>query len=558
MKATLKFREYLVIASSTACFTLLGCLGDLGPGADADQTEAEATITGAGVTTGAGAGTSSGPGTGSGGFGPGPSGPSLVDCTHHGSGKDYQVGPGKEYETVGAVPFETLVAGDTVRIFWREAHYHEKMMIGGQGTADQPIRVCGVTGPNGELPVIDGENATTRSELQFPFEGHQVRGLVIVGHKHDDPYALGPTHIVIESLEIRNASPPLSFTDKTGAYAAYSSPAAGIFVQRGEDITIRACTVTQNNNGLFVGSSGGPDLTRNVLIESNYVYENGGLNDPSEHNAYNETSNITYQFNHFGPPRKGPNGQVNGSNIKDRSAGTVIRYNWIEDGAHMLDLVDAQEASATTVPMPSFHQTYVYGNVLVRGKSPAGSMVHYGGDSYVFQNYRKGTLFFYNNTVIVKNEEYPDWNKPAVFELSTMEEHLDARNNIFFSTVSPVPIRPIILLGQRDQAVLGTASFTKNWATSGWTTFDPSPGTNLSVSATEQGFSASVFGTSPGFQDSAADDYRLLGDSPARGAGLLLTAEDVPEPYFVKFQYVLHQTGKPRDDGAVPSLGALP
>ena len=57
--------------------------------------------------------------------------------------------------------------------------------------------------------------------------------------------------------------------------------------------------------------------------------------------------------------------------------------------------------------MPTFHSTYVYGNVIIRGKTPTGTMIHYGGDSGVLDDYRKGTLFFYDNTVIVKNDGYP-------------------------------------------------------------------------------------------------------------------------------------------------------
>jgi hypothetical protein len=544
----------LMLAASAACFLLLGCLGDLGPSADALSDGAGA---GSGSTTGADTGTGTGSGPSGGGPVPGGNGPSPTECTHKGAGKDYQVGPGKEYEALGDVPFESLVAGDTVRVFWREDHYHEKLMIGGQGTADQPIRVCGVPGPGGELPVIDGQDATSRPELQFPFPDLQARGVITIGHQYDAPYELNPTNIVVETLEIRNGSPPYTFTDTNGQVLPYAQPVAGIFVQRGVGITIRGCTITQNNNGIFAGSTGGMELTRDVLIEGNSIYENGGVNDASEHNTYNEVSNITYQFNYFGPPRSGTAGSPNGSNIKDRSAGTVIRYNWIEDGAHILDLVDAQEASATTVPMPSFHATYVYGNVLLRTDF-AGSIVHYGGDSYVFENYRKGTLFFYNNTVIVKNEAYGDYDKPAVFELSTNEERLDARNNVFFSTVSPVDIRPIILLGSRDQIALGLASFADNWVTSGWTPFDQTPGNSVEIGGQVAGFyESSQFGTAPGFKDAAADDYTLTADAAVRGAGQPLTADTIPEPYFVKFQYVLHQAGKARADASPPTLGAF-
>ena len=117
--------------------------------------------------------------------------------------------------------------------------------------------------------------------------------------------------------------------------------AAGVFVERGDHVTIRACEVHDNANGLFIGTAGGDILTTNVLIESNYIHDNG-LDDYNKHNVYNEASNVIYQFNRFGPTRGG-----HGNNIKERSAGVVIRYNWIEDGAHLIDLVDAQEARPT-------------------------------------------------------------------------------------------------------------------------------------------------------------------------------------------------------------------
>ena len=76
---------------------------------------------------------------------------------------------------------------------------------------------------------------------------------------------------MIEGLEIRNASPPYKFTDKSGAEASYTRVVGGIFVQRGKHITIRGNVVHDNGNGLFVGSSGGEELTEHLLIEGNYV-----------------------------------------------------------------------------------------------------------------------------------------------------------------------------------------------------------------------------------------------------------------------------------------------
>jgi hypothetical protein len=471
-----------------------------------------------------------------------------------GSGRDLTVGPGKKFANLGDVPFESLSAGDAVRIFWREQPYREKLMISGIGTAKNPIRVCGVPGPRGQLPVIDGRDATTRRQLDFPYDGHQVRGLVIVGHAHDQPWAATPSHIVIEGLEVRNSAPPYAFTDRAGKKSAYSAIAAGIFVERANHLTIRGCTVTANNNGMFIGG-GGDDiaLTRDVLIEGNHIHGNGSIADYYEHNVYNEASNVVYQFNRFGAPRSGKDGYVLGANIKERSAGVVIRFNWIEDGAHILDIVDAQEAKGVTRAMPSFHTTYVYGNVIIRGTAPSGSLIHYGGDSGMLADYRKGTLFFYNNTVVIKNDRYPEYTSTGIFEISTNEEHLESRNNIYFSNVAPDAKHPIGMLADRDKVSSGLAAFAGDWVKTGWTAHDLLPGSKVDLKAKITGLEKVVHGVAPGFRDAAAEDYAVLGRNGA-GAAPALGPEIVKE-LLPTLQYVKHQRGKPR--GAAPALGAL-
>jgi hypothetical protein len=475
-----------------------------------------------------------------------------VDCTHVGSGVDYQVGPGKAFENIGDVPMETLTAGDTMRIFWRPDAYHEKMMIGGQGTAAQPIRICGVPGPGGQLPVIDGENATTRPELVFPYDGHQRRGLIIVGHPNGKPWEYQPAHVVIENLEVMNASPPFSFVDKYGAVQTYVDAVAGIFVQRADDVTLRGNVVHANDNGLFIGTAGGVELTRRVLIESNYIYGNGSPTNYYHHNVYNEASDVVYQFNRFGEPRSGPQG-VLGANVKERSAGVVFRYNLVEDGAHLVDLVDAEEAASSTLSMASFHETFVYGNVFVRNGTNKGSMIHYGGDSYVYSDYRKGTLHFYQNTVIVNNAGASDWDLPSVFELSTNDEALDARNNVFHSVAAPASLQPICMLGKRDGVVSGVANFQDDWVTPGWSPYNQLPGNLDTVVAEISGLETSFGGSNPGFSGSPSNPASLSPDAAVVGLGGALPPELPP----VQFQYVAHQSGESRPIEAPATLGAM-
>lgn len=474
-------------------------------------------------------------------------------CAPSGTGRDIKVGPGQAYASLGDAPFESLTKGDTVRIFWREQPYHEKLMISGIGTESAPIRVCGVPGPHGQLPVIDGQDATTRPLLDFPFDGHQVRGLVIIGHRHSEPWENTPSYIVLEGLEVRNASPPFTFTDRSGKKLAYSNIAAGIFVERASHLTVRGCTVTANNTGMFIGTGGGAvALTQDVLIEKNYIHDNGSLADYYEHNVYNEASNVTYQFNRFGSPRGGPKG-VLGANIKERSAGVIVRYNWIEDGAHIMDIVDAQEAKDSTQSMPSFHSTYVYGNVIIRGAAPAGSMIHYGGDSGLTENYRKGTLFFYNNTVVVKNAGYGGYTRTPVFELSTNDEHLDSRNNIYFSTIAADDLHAIGMLGGRDGVSSGVATFAGDWVKKGWTVYDSTLGAKSDLRAQVRDFDKMTRGDLPGFRDASTDDYALV--VPGSGGTPVSLAPTVPAELLPTSEYVKHQQGRPRPEPL--TLGAF-
>ena len=124
----------------------------------------------------------------------------------------YEVGPGKPYATPSAVPWESLQAGDLVLIHWRSAPYKDKWVICRQGTASAPIVVRGVAGPAGERPVIDGNGAVTR--LQLDYWGEQ-RAVIKIGGS-SIPADVMPRYIVIEGLEIRSARPPYTYTDDSG------------------------------------------------------------------------------------------------------------------------------------------------------------------------------------------------------------------------------------------------------------------------------------------------------------------------------------------------------
>lgn len=442
----------------------------------------------------------------------------------------YDVGSGKPYATIGAVPWAKLEPGDRVNIHAAPEPYREKWAIGRSGTAEAPIVVRGIPGPDGKLPVIDGSGAAAVPGLVY---SQHNRGIVKIGATTvPDATSAPPSHIVVEYLEFQGARNINSFRDSNGEPQLYASNASGIFLQWGRNITIRGCVFHDNGNGLFVASSE-KDISSEVLLEGNYFYDNGNTGSIFHHNVYSAARDIVYQYNRFGPLRLG----AGGNNLKDRSAGTVIRYNWIEGGNRQLDLVDAED-SAQLRESPAYRATYVYGNVLIeRSRDGNARMIHYGGDSGKPEQYRKGKLYFYNNTVISERLD-----RTILVQLSTAMETADIRNNIFVAGRRQVPFS---LLDE-----LGSAEIRNNWFMPGWR-----------VRATDRigyaaGHDGNIVGDDPGFADAAQRDYRLRAGSVCLNRGAE-PPPDLPAQHRVRSQYKPHQSAEPRPANGPVDLGAF-
>jgi hypothetical protein len=448
----------------------------------------------------------------------------LASAAH---GAVYDVGPGQPLAAIGDAPWATLAPGDVVRIHWRTQPYREKWVIGRAGTALAPITVRGVLGPNGERPVISGDGATTPDPLDYTGES---RGVIKIGTSNVPSETL-PAWVVIENLDVRSAHPAYSFTDDHGVAQSYANNAAAIYVERAQHLVIRNCVVSDSGNGLFVAAFDGD--TQDILIEANRIFGNGIAGSLFEHNTYTAAIGIVYQGNRFGPLRAG----ASGNNLKDRSAGLVVRYNWIEGGNRELDLVDAEDSDAL-VNHPSYRETFVYGNVLIEPDGAGNSqIVHYGGDSGVTEIYRKGILHFFHNTVVSLRA-----GNTTLLRLSTDEESADARNNILYVTAA----------GNR-LAMLdadGALALSHNWIKPGWVA---SHG-GLSGAISDDG--TGISGTAPGFVDALAQNFHLLDSSNAVDAGGPLDPDVLPDHDPVS-QYREHQALDPRPDDGAPDLGAF-
>ncbi|HMS39654.1 MAG TPA: Ig domain-containing protein [Pyrinomonadaceae bacterium] len=439
----------------------------------------------------------------------------------------YEVGPNQTLQSIAQVPWATLQAGDTVLIYWRATPYKEKWVICRQGTAEQPITIRGVPNQNGELPIIDGNGAVTPLNINFWSEN---RGVIKIGGANI-PADTTPKFITIENLDIRSAHPNYQFTDDVGASVTYSSAASSIFVEKGENITIRNNIFHDSANGFFVASS--EELaSRNILVEGNYIYDNGIVGSAFQHNNYTAAIGITFQYNRFGAPKTGAIGNA----LKDRSAGLVVRYNWIEGGNRQLDLVDGED-SALIRNAPEYRKTFVYGNILIEPDGAGNNQItHYGGDSGNEPNYRKGTLYFYNNTIVSTRS-----GNTTIFRLSSNNENCDARNNIFYNTANGANLALV------DST--GVLTISNNWLKIGWRN------THGTLNGTINNNGSSILGTSPNFINEAAQDFRLASNSATINAGTTLLADVLPLNN-VLHQYVKHQTSEPRPTNGNLDLGA--
>jgi hypothetical protein len=438
----------------------------------------------------------------------------------------YDVGPGRALAAIAEVPWASLQPGDLVQIHYRPEPYREKWVIGRSGTAQAPILVRGVLGPNGERPVISGDGATTPDPLDFTGES---RGLLKIGTSNVPDETL-PEHIVIENLELRSAHTAYTFTDDHGLTQSYAQNAAALYVERAQHLVIRNCVLHDSGNGLFIGAYHGD--TRDITIEGNEIVGNGNDGSIYEHNSYTAAIGIVYQYNRYGPLRAG----ALGNNLKDRSAGLVVRNNWIEGGNRQLDLVDGED-SQMIVDDPSYRETFVYGNVLIEPDGAGNSqIIHYGGDSGDEAIYRKGTLYVFHNTVVSNRS-----GNTTLLRLSSDGEFADVRNNVLYVTNTGNRLAMLDETGSMD--------LSHNWTKPGWVASHSGPA-DIVDDAT------GIESAAPGFADEIGQDYRPGAGAAIAAAGGALHPAVLPA-HAITRQYVEHQASEARPGDGFPDLGAF-
>ena len=155
---------------------------------------------------------------------------------------------------------------------------------------------------------------------------------------------------------------------------------------------------------------------------------------------------------------------------------------------------------------PYYPYAWVYGNLIVNDakqkvRTYSAKLIHWGGDNDP-RYFRLGTLFFYNNTVLMRMDKLDYWYS-ILFDIPAPEQKVSARANIIAMNGSTQ-----LRVGQES----GLVSLDDvNWISRDWTNGGPGGNAKLTVTGRLiEGRDASV-----------GPDGRPLPGAPGRDQGAL-------------------------------------
>lgn len=397
-----------------------------------------------------------------------------------GSHQTIDVGPGKTYTELTNVPWLTLGAGDVVNIYYRATPYKTKVGVISVATAQSPFIINGVTSANCEKPVLDGNGAVTATDAKTMGFGADIQdsGLLTIHRPPNTSTTYKAKYIVIQNLKFINVKQGSTFQDQSNVTQPYGKFSAAIYSPRVDYLYVKNCDFLDNAMAVFTNSKGGNniDFSSYLIFRGNFVDRSGYSDDDHEHGVYTQGYRTLLEGNYFGQAQ-------GGSSVKDRSSGTVFRYNKVMVSSRGLDLVESEENPEgwgvdSVRSDVLYNHAWVYGNIFINEfASSLGysiRMIHWGFDnSSAFA--RNGTLHFYNNTVLTKGTDPTGYSwYTSIFQMgsggytadNSTNYQINAWENVFVNQAvsngyGPVDFRLLWDIGKVN--FYGANYLTTNW-----------------------------------------------------------------------------------------------
>lgn len=486
-----------------------------------------------------------------------------------GTGIRFDVGGGNNDGTnLADVPWGSLTPGSAVNIYYRDEPYREKVIVTETGTAANPIKITGVTDPQGRFPIIDGDGATT---LNFNYYSTNVQALalfeslMILYRKHIDAggvYGQTADYIEVRGLHFRNARPEHTYT-RNGVTYNYEHFARGVWNYANENNIIEGNIFENLGEGIFAGSPA-EKSSKHITIRGNWFKDNGYYpTEPGQfasHQIYAVANADPDKYNIVEGNIFDEIGHTDVAQLKVRSVGAIVRYNLFRKGARTLDIVEAQDTLVADIfdnytpqeILDKYRSSYVYGNTFIIDESldPTGFTYpfHFGWDSNEYYAANSGSAtaideptgrgvgaptYFYNNTVYMNVPATALW-RGGLFDVdganaSPYTGEVIAHNNVIaFAPTSDARFGQLRYTGQLTwtganlvySAPTAILAESDNYASNENAGDDPA----VTIINNDTRITTDPAFVDPDNANWLARDYSLDTGSPAIGAGTALPA----------------------------------
>ena len=308
-------------------------------------------------------------------------------------------------------------------------------------------------------------------------------------------------------------------------------------INQANRVTVRHCSIHNNDMGIMSNGDGSLERGVNQVIEFCEIHHNGDPADPGyNHNLYLGGTSVTLRACEV-------YSSLTGHNVKSRAHHNRVEYCYIHDSANReFDLVDAADTA-----QPDSHAVLL-GNIVVKDPNCGGnrSVIHFGQDG---GKEHDGTLHLMFNTIVTP------FLSPVV-ELSAPKAKAQLTGNLVWDGGRRQNGQQLIAV--RARASLNNASGAHNrlggmFAALAGTALDPATNPIRRFD-------------SPPFADPAQHDYRLL-PAAAEQLGTPLDSKRLSVPATpgaadtvadapLAWQYRHPAAKQPRETAAALTLGA--